>query len=769
MLRLQTFGGCFIERDGVRLDTASAHRKGLALLAVLAAAGERGISRDSVIALLWPESGEERARTSLRQLVHLLRNQLNSPDLIVSAPELRLNEHAISSDVSAFSTALAADDLETAAALYRGPWLDGFYLKGTDELERWIEAERASLANAAARALEVLAQRAEARGDMSAATAWWRTLTGLEPLSTRAALGLMRTLDNIGERAAALQHARVHELLVQNELGAASDTSVAAFAHSLRTTPAPPPARVEPAARASDGAPGPQQRADEASRPRAVEAPRSIGAGRSLRRSPIVVSVIVALLLATGFVIATWTRSGTVPSLVVLPLSNTSGDADNDVISDGLTENLIAALATVPDVRVIGRTSAFQFKQRTLDLRAIADSLDVSAVLDGSVQRAGEELKISVQLVSADDGSVLWAETYDRRLSDFFAIQDEITRAIVGALRPRLAMAGGSQRGSRTIRDVEAYELYLRGRQIFMTQTDRESTDRARLYFERSLARDSLLAQSHAGLSDVYTRLAIFAHMPAREGFARAREHALRALALDSTLAEAHIALGHALCVADFEWDAADRAFERALALNPSYTFGRMPYAICLMSRGRFRDAERQLLTARELDPLSPAPSNMLGRLYVQTRQPDRAIEHLRLALELSPQMDLALQQLGHAYLQKGMAAEAIDAFQRAAVLSGARDSAHLAYAYAVTGRADEARRILDGLAATPERGLELAFHLALGYAGLGDHDRAFEWLEHGLDEPASFMVGTAIEPAFRAMHDDPRWPPLMRRMRLDR
>lgn len=766
MLRLVTFGGCHLERDGARVETASAHRKGLALLAVLAAAGERGLTRDSVLALLWPDSDEERARTSLRQVVHLLRNQLASPELLTGAAELRLNPQAISSDVAEFRAAVAADDLAAAANLYRGPFLDGFHIRGADELERWTATERSSLAGDAARAVETLARRAESSGDVRAATGWWRRLGELEPLSAQAAIGLMRCLDAAGERPAALRHARVYELLVQGELGEAPDGVVAAFAETLRSggpavaQPAPPPDVRSSTVRVED------HPAQPGEAPAAAAAAAGTDGVRAWPRR-LAAMAVLGLVLTAVIAYALAGRSGddVQTSIAVLPLANTSGDATDDVISDGLTENLIASLALIPDARVIGRTSAFRFRERALDVRAIADSLGVTTVLDGSVQRAGDQLKVSVQLVRAADGTVIWAQTYDRRMSDLFVVQDEITHAIVDALRLRLA---GAPAKPQPLRDVEAYELYLRGRHLFATRTDREGTDHARQYFDAALARDSLLAQAHAGLSDVYTRLAVFGYIPPRTGHGRATSHALRALTLDSTLAEAHAALAHLRCVMDFDWSAAERSFERAIALNPSYVFARMPYAICLMSTGRFSDAERQLLAARRLDPLSPAPSNVLGRLYVSWQQPDRAIAHLRQALELSPQMDLAWQQLGHAYLQKHMGAEAIAAFQRAAALSGARDSAHLAYAYAVTGSTHEARRILADLEGRPDGGSQLQYHLALAHAGLGDADRAFEWLERGFDAQASFMNGVFVDRAFAPLHDDPRWPALVKRLRLD-
>jgi tetratricopeptide (TPR) repeat protein len=390
-------------------------------------------------------------------------------------------------------------------------------------------------------------------------------------------------------------------------------------------------------------------------------------------------------------------------------------------------------------------------------------------VLDGSVQRDGNRMKINVQLVHAADATILWSETYDRELSDFFAVQDEITSAIVAALELRIRPNASTRAPSQKVRNVAAYELYLRGRQLFATSTDRASIAHAQRYFEEALRLDPQLAAAHAGLSDIYTRLAIFGHMPAADGFARAKESARHALALDSTVAEAHTALAHALCVSEFAWDDADRSFERAIALNPTYTFGRLPYAICLMSRKRFRDAERQLRAAQSIDPLSPMPSNLMGRLYVGMQQPDRAIPHLVQALELSPQMDLAWQVLGHAYLQKNMAAQAIDALERAAALSGARDSAHLAYAYATTGQHERAHAIVQQLIQREDRTSQLAYHIAVAYTGLGDTDAAFTWLTRSFDGPASFAVGANIDPALEPLRADPRWQSIVQRLRLPR
>jgi TolB-like protein/DNA-binding SARP family transcriptional activator len=756
MLRLLTLGGCFLERDGNRLESLSANRKGLALLALIAAAGSRGIARDSVVALLWPDSDDERARTSLRQLLHSLRTQLGESDLLLPSPELRLNPAVIESDVAQFRSALLSRDPATAVSLYRGPFLDGFFLKGSDEFERWVSDERAAIAREAGQALEAVATEAGHQGDWRAAVERWRELARLEPHSARAAMGLMRALDASGERTAALQHARVYELMMREEFGDAPDAGVIALAEELRRAPAPRQLQdIEPRAVQHDDEPATVQPAT----PTLRSGDAWLLAGAAL----------LLVLLAFG-AIRFWAAPNDKPvlsSIVVLPLANVGANPDDEFISDGLTENLITSLARVSDLRVIARTSAFAFKARSIDLRKLADSLGVDAVLEGSVQRVGQNLKVNVQLVNAADATVVWASTYDRQLNDILVVQDDITTSIVDALSARMRADAGKTSRPRVVADVGAYELYLRGRHLFTTSTDRETAARAQKYFQQALQRDSTIAEAHAGLSDVYTRLAIFGFAPPRPSYAAAKAAALRALELDPDLGEAYAALGHLKCVAELDWEGAVKDFERSIALTPNYTFGRMPYAICLTSMRRFRDALRQIETARAADPLSPAVPNMLGRVHVAMRQPDKAIEYLRQALELSPNMDMAYQQLGHAYLQKGMATEAIAALRRAAELSGARDSLHLAYAYATTGNPKEAQRIVDAISRTPARTRTLAYHLAMAYTGLRDFDRAFEWLQRGLSERVSFMVGTAVEPGFEPLHKDPRWHEIVKRMGL--
>jgi TolB-like protein/DNA-binding SARP family transcriptional activator/tetratricopeptide (TPR) repeat protein len=762
LLRIHTFGGCFLEREGTRLDMLSGQRKGLALLALLATAGERGMSRETLLAYLWSESDEERARTSLKQLVHSLRTQLRTPDLLLPSAELRLNPNVIGSEVAEFREAVLRGDHDTTVALHTGAFLEGFYLKGADEFERWVATERASLARLNTRALEALAEQATERGETRRAVEWWRRLVNAEPLSARAATGLMLALDAAGERTAALQHARVYELIVRDEVGGAPDPSVLDVVSRLQRA-GPVAVSASSDVHPSGNAPRPVAHLTDSARTRRSRWGLGVVAG--------------ALLVAAVGAYQTWPHGAatnavaatTRASVAVLPFVNTSGDLGNEPFSDGLTDELIGTLGKISGLKVAGRTSSFALKGKGLGVRAIADTLGVGAVVEGSVRREGSRLKVAVQLVNTSDGTVIWTETYDRELVDAFTVQEEIARAIVAALRVKLVARSDRASSRRPTADPVAYELYLRGRYIWRERPGRDGILEAARYFEQAIARDSLYAQAYAGLSDAHTRLAVFGYGQPHEEFAKGKAAAQRALALDSTLADAHASLAHVLLVHDFDWAASEREFRLALALDPSYIFARTVLAICLSSQGRFDEAVADLDTARTTDPLDPAVGQVLGRIYVSQRQPDLAIRALGEALELNPQLDLSYEQLGHAYLQKRMYVEAITALRRAAVLSGIRDSAQLAYAYAVAGQRAEARRIVGMLLDSSKHRYVPPFHIAMAYAGLGEVDEAFRWLDQGYVERASFMNGIKAETAFQSLHADPRWSSLLGRMGLRR
>jgi DNA-binding SARP family transcriptional activator len=693
LLCVHTFGGCHLERDGVRLDDFSAQRRALALLALLAHAGSRGMSRDSAAALLWPESDEERARASLKQLVHSLRAGLAMADVVLTSGDLRLNPDCVASDVGAFRDAIRQGDRESAARVYAGPFLDGFYLRRSDGFERWITEQRAALAQEFIIAVRFLAEDADHRSEHAEAVTWWRRLVDADPLSAPTTLGLMRALDAAGDRTAALRQANLFQRLIRDELDTESDPSVVALEAQLRALP-------------------------------------SIGAR---------------------------------PILVVLPFANTSGDPQDEPFSDGLTDELIGTIGKIRGISVVGRTSAFAFKGQRVDLEAVAARLNATSVLEGSVRRVGERYKIGVQLVSAPDGVVLWSELYERDAKDLLAVQSAIARWVSLALRVRLEPQSATSRPGTV--DPVAHDLYLRGR-YFLNRVSPADLGQAVGCFERAVERDPTHARAYAGLADTHLLLAVMGLAPAVPQVSRVHAAVARALALDAELAEAHTSLACVLFAFDWEWDAAERAFERAIALDPGYGLAHHRFGLYLMYRARFDEAQQVLEEARASDPLAASVNMNLGRLHLSAHRAERAVPLLQTAVELSPQLALAHEQLGHAYLELNAREKAIAAFRRTAELSGPRGASRLAYALAATGDRAAATKLVRELTERPDA-LAHAIGLAMAHTALGDHDDAFGWLDRAYAERDAFLHTVKVGAAFEPLQADPRWDSLLRRIGL--
>jgi TolB-like protein/DNA-binding SARP family transcriptional activator len=776
MFRLRAYGGLTLERDGVPYDGPAAQRRRLATLALIAAS-DTGVSRDRLADYLWPDADPARGRHSLDEALSALRRELHNENLFVGVATLRLNPAALASDLADEAAALAAGDAEQAAAIYAGPFLDGFYIPGTGDFEQWVEMERVRRSRAHARVLEGLATTSAARGDAPAAARWWQARVALDPLDTPATLSLLRALTAAGHPAEALRIARVHEALVRDELDANPGPEWAAAVDGLRADlarPAAPSVSVvtefhagitnEDVGDAPGGAPS---------------APTTIPA--RTRWSPLASAGAVLLLLIAVASFAIWTRRGGAPpaiaavspagsvqqaSVAVLPFANTGGDPTDEHFSDGLTDEIIGVLSKVPALKVTGHTSAFALKGRALTVHTIADTLGVATVLEGSVRRVRNRLKVSAQLVSAADNRVLWSESYDRKLEDVFAVQEEIARAIVRALAPTFGDRIGRV-AARPVRDSATYELYLKGRYLWGRRTP-DDLLRAVEYYEQAIARDSTYAEAYAGLADARVLLVILADGPPGAQVPRARAAAAAALRLDSTLAEAHSALGIIREAFDWNSPAAEEEFARAVSLDPGYVTAHLYWGIALTNRGQFAQALSELAKARAVDPLSAPVRMQLGRSYLAAGRADEAVPFLQSAVELNPAFDAAYLQLGDAYLQQHKPAAALTAFRRAAALNGRRDSVQLAYALAATGRRDEAVHLLAMLLGAPQPAYVPPIPVARAYAALGDADAAFRWLDRGVDERAGAMRTIKVSAAFDALHGDRRWPVLLRRMGLE-
>jgi serine/threonine-protein kinase len=450
------------------------------------------------------------------------------------------------------------------------------------------------------------------------------------------------------------------------------------------------------------------------------------------------------------------------PSVAVLPLVNLSGDAEDEHFSDGLTDELIGALGQLEELAVSGRTSVFALKGKGLDVRAIAERLGVTNVLEGSVRHAGNRLKVRVQLVNAD-GLVLWSQAYDRTIADVFAVQEEIAQSVVGALEIRLGGSRGPLIRPPTA-DLAAYDLYLRGRFV-RRRFNPDDLRRAIGYFEQAVARDPMFARAHAALADVHALLAVFASQPTMEVLPVARAYARKAVELDDALADGHWALGHVAFALELDLPSAGREFERAIALDPGHVDARHMYGIWLLDLGRFDDAVAELTRALASDPLLAEASMTLGDAFVAMGQAQRGIPHLLEALELSPGFTYARERLADAYLQVGRYADGIVECERAAAGGGARETAALAYAYAAAGRSSEARATLAALVRS--EGYLPPNHIAMAYAALGDPDASFSWLERAFAEHDPHVMGLTRLPAFQSLRSLPRFAALARRMGL--
>ncbi len=449
-------------------------------------------------------------------------------------------------------------------------------------------------------------------------------------------------------------------------------------------------------------------------------------------------------------------------SIAVLPFVDMSPKKDQEYFCDGLAEELINALTHIKTLRVAARTSAFSFKGEKYDVREIGDKLNVDAILEGSIRKAGERLRITVQLVSAADGYHMWSEKYDRNMEDIFAIQDEISLAIVDKLKIELLGDEAALLVKRGTDDLEAYDLYIKGR--FFWEQRGKGLEKAIEYFKRALARDPNYAQAYAGLADSYNLLGFYGFMPSREAFSRARENALKAIEIDGTLAEAHSSLAwvHQFC--DWDLSAAENEFKRAIELNPDYVPAHNWYSITLLLADRGDESLRENERAIELAPLAVHAIMQYGWNLSGLREFDRAIAQLKRALELDPDYALAHFLLGVCYCHQSRYDDAIAESRKAVDLSGNNPwmLSSLGWVYGLSGRAAEARNVLAELTERSKREYVRSMYFVLVSLGLKEFDQSFAWLDKAYEERDQWMINLKIDPAFDSVRADPRFGALL-------
>lgn len=745
---LKLFGGAAIEaEEGAPLSGRAVHRHRVALLALLALAPGRRLSREKLITWLWPEASTQSGRSLLNVSVYVLRGALGDDALLSQGDDLCLNSGVVRADVIEFDDALRRGDPEKAVALYAGPFLDGFFLAGAAEFERWVEGQRDRLRRAFGKAVEDLAERAGAREDAAAAAEWWRLLAASEPTNSRIALRLMNALAAAGDRAGAIRHAQVHARLLREEIGAEPDREVTSLAERLRTGP------IQEREKRVDH-PGPMQD------PPPPSGPPPISAHPSPRRrysavNKLVIAVLAALALA-AVAAGQWfsARAPASPSVAVLPFVNLGGNPDDDYFSDGMTEELIHALAGVRGLRVTARTSAFQFKGQNIDVRDVGRRLGVAAILEGSVRRSGSRLRVTVQLVSSRDGTHLWSAAYEREIADALALQEEIARSIVVTLSPRLT--GSAALMASHSENPEAYHLYLKGRYALSRRTP-AMVKQAIEYFGLAIARDSSYALAWSGLADAHARLYDVAGLPPTQIVPLVRAAAQRALQLDSTLAEPYALLGW-LHTHTWEWADAEAAFERAIELEPNRADTYQDYSLYLDNQDRFQEALEVCLFARELDPLSPRVAYNVVGSYLHLARFEPAIEEARAMIALNPDLPLGYDALGWALVDAGRPAEAIEPLERAVALGEGRwlALANLGRAYAGAGRSVEARAVLDRLEQDWGSTGFGNFGMAAIHLALGEREPALQRLERVYELRFAKLPHLRQWSAFEPLYDDP-------------
>jgi TolB-like protein/tetratricopeptide (TPR) repeat protein len=490
----------------------------------------------------------------------------------------------------------------------------------------------------------------------------------------------------------------------------------------------------------------------------------------------IIPAALALAILIAGFVLVRRSHPRPAPpnssSIAVLPFVNLSSDKENEYFSDGLTDDLIDALTKVRGLRVVARGSAFQFKGKNPDVRAVGHQLNVATVLEGSVQRSGDRLRITAQLSTVADGYHVWSETYDRRLADVFAVQDEISRAIVQSLAVRVAGDPGRSLVAPSTADLEAYNLYLQGR-FHLNKWRPEGARKGIAYFEQAIAKDRGYAPAYAGLADSYTWLAVFGWSPAREVMPQARDAARQALQLDETLAAAHVSLGYVKALYDWDWPGAEKEFQRALELSPGDADVHFAYSITYLTPlGRLDEALAEIQRALALDPLSTYKITCAGMVYTDRREYDLAVAQFKKAIELDPAFYYAYDELRNAETAAGSPA-AVDAVtgQMRAAFTDVDDTTARARQAARQGKPAEARALVEQWIAKCARTQRpgKSCYAAQAYASIGEKDLAFQWLDKAREERNPLLAYAKLMPNYDSLRADARFNTLLKSLGLSR
>ncbi len=441
-------------------------------------------------------------------------------------------------------------------------------------------------------------------------------------------------------------------------------------------------------------------------------------------------------------------------SIAVLPFENLSGNPENAYFTDGIQEEILMRLAKIADLKVISRTSTARYKSSPDNLREIAKQLGVANVLEGSVQRSADQVRVNVQLINALTDAHLWAEAYDRELTDIFAVESDIATTIAETLQVKLTGSEKAAIAKRPTANTKAYEFYLKGR-FFWNKRTPDGIKQAIVQFQQSIERDPNFALGHAGLADSYIALTFYNFAAPHESMPKAKESAIKALALDNTVAEAHASLAHVLMNYDWNWSAAEKEFKRSIELKPDYATAHEWYAIhYLTATGRLKEAVQEMKKALELEPASLVMNTFMGATLCYAGRYDEAIDQCRRTVEMDPNFAVAHWHLGLAYEQKQVFDAAIEEFQKAISLSGGSPlmKAALGHAYAKSQKKHEANKILGELDELSKQQYVSAYEVAAIYVALRNNEQAFQLLGKAYTEHSFHLVYLNVWPQFKSV-----------------
>ncbi|HEY3936577.1 MAG TPA: tetratricopeptide repeat protein, partial [Bryobacteraceae bacterium] len=486
----------------------------------------------------------------------------------------------------------------------------------------------------------------------------------------------------------------------------------------------------------------------------------------------VMAGILLLIVVIAGLIIGlherrpTHTGSGPIQSLAVLSLANLSGDPDEEYFVEGMADSLRQHLEVISALRVVSRTSSMYYRGSSKPLPEIARQLNADAVIEGSVLRSGNRVRINVELIQTASDTHIWGGSYDRDLKDIFALQAEVAQKIADEIRATLTPPDRARLARRRTPDPDAYFAYSKGR-FFWNKRTEVNLKRAIGYFQQAIEKDPNYALAYDGLADCWLPLGWYAYMAPSETFPYAKVAVTKALALDDSLAETHTSLAFVTLYYDRDWASAEREFRRAIELNPNYANGHHWYAEFLSLEGRHQEAIAESERARELDPLSNIINTWVGSRYFFARQYDKAIEQYRNALEMDPGFVPVHLVLGHALEQKHMYREAITELERAVSLSGGSPiyMASLAHAYGVAGRRGQARTLFDELWKLSKQRFVSSYDLALASLGIGETDRTFALLARAVEERSPRVAFLGVDPRFDALRSDARFKQLMIRI----